>query len=160
MPPISITTPETVQRQWGAETTLVRTGTHCGKMLYRRAGTKGGFQFHLKEESHYLLSGLLKIRTASGEQIVTEGSAWTVPPFTVHQEEALKDSVIIEISDPTTDDRVSLEPDPGGLPSLTKAKAAHIADELAEGLLRRGNYYREVMHAIGDVADIKELANG
>lgn len=147
MPPISLTTPEVVSRNWGSEITLVRTDTHCGKLLLRKAGTKGGYQFHVKEESHFLLLGALKLRTASGEHIVEAGSAWTVPPFTVHQEEAITECVIIEVSDPTTDDRVSMELDPGGLPSMDDEQAAAKMIDLAQRLEGRANGYRMLASA-------------
>lgn len=125
-----ITKPTTQERNWGEEITVIRTPTHCGKILKRKAGTKGGFQFHVKEESHYLMVGRMLLRSLKAEKVVEtvveEGSAWTVPPGFVHQEEALTDCVIFEVGDPTEHDRYAIEPDPGGLPSMTDAQALQI----------------------------------
>lgn len=136
-----IQTPTVQTRNWGEEITLVKTRTHCGKLLKRNKGTKGGFQLHVKEESHYLHSGRLLLRSVDQgrvvETIVEAGSSWTVPPLFVHQEEALEDSVIIEVSDPTVNDRYAIEPDPGGLPSMTDADAIAILQRLEASLKTR-----------------------
>lgn len=144
-----IKTPETKVRNWGEEITVVKTRTHCGKILKRKKGTKGGFQFHVKEESHYLHEGRMLLRKIEQgrvvETIVEAGHSWTVPPLFVHQEEALEDSVIIEVSDPTENDRYGIEPDPGGLPSMSDADALLILQKLEENLKLRA----EDCHALG-----------
>jgi mannose-6-phosphate isomerase-like protein (cupin superfamily) len=133
---VTLTKPETLIRNWGEEQTIIRTKTHCGKILRRKRGTKGGFQLHVKEESHYLISGRLRLRSISNGQFVETdveaGRAWTVPPLFVHQEEALEDSVIVEVSDPTAHDRYAIEPDPGELPSMTDADAIAILHRLRD----------------------------
>ena len=125
-----ITKPTSQARNWGHEITVISTPTHTGKILKRIAGTKGGFQFHVKEESHYLMEGTLLLRSKQGgkvkETIVEAGHSWTVPPGFLHQEEALTDCVILEVSDSTSEDRYAIEPDPGGLPSMTDSQACEI----------------------------------
>lgn len=132
---------EILSRQWGEEIIFAFTDIHCGKVLKRKAGTKGGFQCHVKEEHHYLLSGRLLLRTKVGvdiiERIVIDGAAWTVPPLSVHQEEALTDCVIIEVSDPTQEDRFAIEPDPGGLPSMSDAHAIQELTQLKAAARRK-----------------------
>ena len=144
-----IQTPETKIRNWGEEITVVKTRTHCGKILKRKAGTKGGFQLHVKEESHYLHEGRMLLRSIRNgqvvETVVEAGCAWTVPPLFVHQEEALTDCVIFEVGDPTVEDRYAIEPDPGGLPSMTDADAIAILKKLEENLRLRA----EDCHALG-----------
>lgn len=136
-----IRTPEVQTRNWGEEITVVKTRTHCGKILKRKKGTKGGFQFHVKEESHYLHAGKMLLRKIERgkvvETVVEAGSSWTVPPLFVHQEEALEDSVIFEVSDPTENDRYGIEPDPGGLPSMSDADALLILQKLEANLKLR-----------------------
>lgn len=136
-----MTTPQIVTRNWGEEITVVKTRTHCGKVLKRKKGTKGGFQFHVKEESHYLHEGKMLLRRLEQgqvvETIVEAGQAWTVPPLFIHQEEALEDSVIFEVSDPTENDRYGIEPDPGNLPSMSDADALVILQKLEENLKSR-----------------------
>ena len=124
----------TLDRNWGQEVIAIKTPTHACKILVRKAGTKGGFQCHVKEESHYLAEGRLLLRhMVNGkpeEIVVEEGTTWTVEPLTLHQEEALTDCVIVECSDPTLDDRWAIEPDPGGLPSMDIQQAMEIAWDL------------------------------
>lgn len=148
-----INKPETQARNWGEEITVVKTRTHCGKILQRKQGTKGGFQLHVKEESHYLHAGQMLLRSLSPngelvETVVEAGSAWTVPPMFLHQEEALQDSVIFEVSDPTSNDRYGIEPDPGGLPSMTDADAIAILQRLEASLKLRSEDCRALAQHI------------
>lgn len=148
-----ITRPYVVARSWGEEITVVQTGTHCGKILERKAGTSGGFQLHMKEESHYLVKGRMLLRSIKqGKVVETEvwaGSAWTVPPGTVHQEEALTDCTVFEVSDPTEHDRYAIEPDPGGLPSMTDEDAMAILWQLIGRLGDRMNDCSRLHRQIG-----------
>lgn len=142
MPSVRFSPATTLERQWGEEIVVALTDTHAGKILKRKAGTKGGFQCHVKEESHYLLSGRLLIRTKDAtsstvETTVEAGSCWTVPPLTLHQEEALTDCVIFEVSDPTRNDRYAIEPDPGGLPSMSSDDAVLILRGLASAARKK-----------------------
>ena len=136
-----LTTPEVVSRNWGEEITVVKTRTHCGKLLLRKKGTKGGFQLHVKEESHYLYTGKLLLRAVVNgqvsETVVEAGQAWTVPPLFVHQEEALEDSILFEVSDPTAGDRYAIEPDPGGLVSMSDVEAIQILWRLRDAFTLR-----------------------
>ena len=50
----------------------------CGRIwpnlvLWRRKGTKGGFQCHVKEESHYLVSGDLLVEFIEGDLLAPVG---------------------------------------------------------------------------------------
>ena len=139
---MTIHVPETLIRNWGEEIVFAFTTTHAGKVLRRRAGTKGGYQVHLKEESHYVLEGALRLRWLDSDgqeqtRRVSAGEAWTVPPGVCHQEEACEDSVILEVGDPTREDRYALEPDPGGLPSMSDDQAVTILQRLGEAFRER-----------------------
>ena len=148
MPNVLLSEPKTLIRDWGEEILLIWRPTYCAKLLKRKAGTKGNLQYHVKEESHYLLSGRLLVRWDPGtgqltEQVFEPGAVWTVLPGVVHQEEAVTDCVEIEAGDPTLDDRVRMEqvygfaPD-GGLPSMTPLQAAQHLAGLGTAFLARG----------------------
>ena len=137
-----INSPLILHRNWGEEVIFAHTSTHAGKLLRRKAGTKGGYQLHVKEETHYVLEGALRLRwlNADGLELVrrvSAGEAWTVPPGTIHQEEALEDSIVIEVGDPTIEDRYAITPDPGGLPSMTDEEACDKLAMLAAALKAR-----------------------
>ncbi len=98
-----------------------------------RGGSKGGFQYHVKQESHYLLAGVLRLRIGRADGTIVEhhltaGAAWSLPPGVPHQEEALADCTILECADPIVDDRVRVDaayglPSASGLPSMTSDEA-------------------------------------
>lgn len=132
--------PEVTAREWGQEIALFG-DVHALKVLHRKAGTKGGLQYHAKTEMHYLLSGRLRLRGVRDGALYTQdvesGAAWLVQPGAVHQEEALTDAVVIEASDPTREDRVRVDAefgqDGGGtLPSTIRPERARILIEIAE----------------------------
>jgi len=118
------------ERDWGTETLLALvSGKYSLKSLKVRAGRMGGLQFHhKKDECGYLLSGTLIVRydNGDGELIETRlkpGAVFHFPPGVVHQEEAITDCEIIEVSTPHFNDRVRVEeryglPLSGGLPSV------------------------------------------
>ena len=118
-------------RPWGEELMLFAVpGAYTFKKLVMRKGAKGGLQYHhKKDEGGYLVSGELLIRYDAGdgnisERTVKEGECMHFPVGSVHQEEALTDCVIIEVSTPFLNDRVRVEEEYGlragdGLPSTT-----------------------------------------
>lgn len=120
-------------RPWGKELMLfVVPGSYTFKKLEMKAGTKGGLQYHHKKnEGGYIVSGELLVRyDPKGDGNLVErkcgpGDVVHFPQGAVHQEEALTDCVIIEVSTPYLNDRVRVEeaygmtiPE-GGLPSTT-----------------------------------------
>lgn len=116
-------------RDWGSEILLaVVSKKYSLKKLIMKAGTKGGLQYHHKKnECGYILSGKLLVRFDNGsgslnEKILGKGDTFQFPPGAVHQEEALTDCEIIEVSTPFFNDRVRVEKEYGlkeneGLPS-------------------------------------------
>ena len=120
------------ERNWGEETLLVlASGKYSLKKLFIKRGNAGGLQYHRKkDESGYIVSGKLLIRYQNDggqlEEIILEaGSTFHFSPGTVHQEEALEDTVIIEASTPHFNDRVRVENDfglkiEGGLSSTSE----------------------------------------
>lgn len=103
-------------RSWGTETLLALSpGKYSLKHLVVKAGSRGGLQYHhFKDESAYLVSGMLLLRYDDGtgrlvEKVVGPGASFRFPPGSVHQEEAITDCVLIEASTPHANDRVRME---------------------------------------------------
>ena len=121
-------------RVWGSETLVAFLPGHfTGKIMHMNKGTKGGLQYHrLKHEFGHLISGLLLLRYDAGdgklsERILEAGNDVEIPPFAVHQEEALTDCVLVEFSTPVFNDRVRVEtlyglPGEGGLPTTQESE--------------------------------------
>lgn len=135
---VAFPTPSEVgPRPWGKEILLALVpGAFSFKRLEMNAGHKGRVQYHHKKnEVGYLLSGTLIIRHdptgaadengkgALVERVLEPGAVFHFPTGSVHQEEAVTDCVILEVSTPFFNDRVGMEdhyglPVPeGGLPS-------------------------------------------
>lgn len=126
-------------RDWGEEILLVHApGLYTLKKLILKAGKKGGLQYHRKkDEATYILSGTLLVRYEDKdsnliEKILEKGDFLHFPTGCIHQEEAISDVVMIEVSTPFFNDRVRVESLFGqdianyGLPSTTE-------DEIIEG---------------------------
>tara|TARA_B100000886_G_C20251366_1_gene418948 strand:- start:288 stop:710 length:423 start_codon:yes stop_codon:yes gene_type:complete len=120
------------KRDWGKETLLAFIeNKYTLKKLFIKAGKKGGLQYHRrKNECALILEGNLIIRYDNGkgkiiEKKLKEGDCFHIPPKAIHQEEAVTDCLLIEVSTPHFNDRVRVEkkyglPEFDGLPT-TKA---------------------------------------
>lgn len=93
------------QRPWGKEeiVALVPEVATC-KLLYVKAGHKGRLQrHHRKDEAGHILEGEMLVRWADGdvlhEQLIRSGQSYHFPVGCIHQEEAVTDCVVIEVSD-------------------------------------------------------------
>ena len=126
-------------RPWGKEECLVLASKkYIFKRLTIRAGCRGGLQYHrLKDECGYVLKGKLKIILDDGSgKLVTfvkgEGDVFHFPPGLVHQEEALEDCIILEVTTPHANDRVRMESSYGivgsdkGLPTTKLCDVEHL----------------------------------
>ena len=121
-------------REWGEEILLVlSSGKYTMKKLIIKSGNKGGLQFHRKkDEAGYIVSGTMKIRFEDKngkieERLVSEGDWFHFPTGSVHQEEAITDVTLIEVSTPHFNDRVRVEEEFGfdvvpGLPSTKESE--------------------------------------
>lgn len=126
-----------IERPWGTEEIIAQTPTYMGKILRRKAGTKGDLQSHLKHESHYLLEGELGVYDEhQGYRVMRAGDAWHVSAGVVHQEEAITDCIELEVSEPTLDDRRVIE-SVTGLPSTTLEDRDQMARQLSRAYLTR-----------------------
>jgi quercetin dioxygenase-like cupin family protein len=107
--------PLSEQRPWGTEVVAALVpGVATMKLLYMKAGTKGRLQrHHFKDESGHVLKGRLLVRYTEGESIITvplkRGQSVHFPPGCIHQEEAVTDCVILEVSTPHRNDREGME---------------------------------------------------
>ena len=116
------------KRDWGTETLIhLAKGQWSMKKIFIKAGSKGGLQYHrIKNEASFLVYGELLIRYVNEgkllEKILTKGDSIHFPPSCIHQEEAITDCLLIEVSTPHANDRVRVEKDfnildESGLPS-------------------------------------------
>tara|TARA_B100000989_G_C19533044_1_gene471422 strand:- start:9161 stop:9607 length:447 start_codon:yes stop_codon:yes gene_type:complete len=104
------------KRDWGEETLLsIVENNFMMKKLVIKKGHKGGLQYHRKKnEVAIIIKGRLKIRydDLSGnlvEKVLTDGDVVHFPPGTIHQEEAIEESTLIECSTIHFNDRVRCE---------------------------------------------------
>ena len=103
-------------RPWGKEECLVRaSGKYLLKRLTIKKGCKGGLQYHrLKDECGYILAGKLRIVLDDGSGnlvslVKNPGDFFHFAPGVTHQEEALEDCIILEVTTPHANDRVRME---------------------------------------------------
>ena len=103
-------------REWGEETLLVLASEkYTMKRLSIKAGKRGGLQFHRKkDEASYIISGrmILRYENEQGklvDKVVGPGDWFHFPSGCIHQEIALTDVVMIEVSTPHFNDRVRVE---------------------------------------------------
>ena len=104
------------RRNWGKEILLsIVSKKYSFKFLEIKKGKKGGLQYHRKKnECGYLLSGKLLVRYDLGNKVLKKkllkkGDVFHFPPKLVHQEIAITDCKIIEVSTPHFNDRVRVE---------------------------------------------------
>lgn len=126
------------ERSWGTENLLVlASGKYTLKKLAIRAGNKGGLQYHrFKDEAGYVIKGSLEVTFENPEgmlesKLLSEGDWFHFPSGSVHQEKAVTDVEILEVSTPHFNDRVRVEKqfgldDSSGLPTT-------LIDDVIEG---------------------------
>ncbi|MBI3288715.1 MAG: cupin domain-containing protein [Elusimicrobia bacterium] len=106
---------ETVPKPWGRELIFAKAPKYVGKILVIEKGHRLSLQYHRKKhESLYVLRGRLGLRLGRTTRIVGPGSAFSIPPGTIHRFEAPKGRVtLIEVSTPEIWDVVRLKDDYG-----------------------------------------------
>ena len=108
---------ETVgKRDWGEEILLVLSqGKFTMKKLIIKKGFSGGLQFHRKkDEAAYIISGSLLVTYENEEGLLIkkklEKGEWLhFPNGSIHQETAITDVELLEVSTPHFNDRVRVE---------------------------------------------------
>jgi mannose-6-phosphate isomerase-like protein (cupin superfamily) len=111
--------PRRVEKPWGYELIFADTERYAGKLLYIKEGHRLSFQYHeRKDESIYIYSGelLLQLGTAdgwTGDITLRPGDCKRIETLTRHRMQAIKDTVIFEVSSPELDDVVRLDDDYG-----------------------------------------------
>lgn len=94
-----------IEKGWGYEEVFHNSPLYCGKLLVFHRGGKGSAHYHLKKtETWFIFTGSFILRTIdpkTAKQLETklnQGESVHIPVGTVHQLEALEDSVIFEVS--------------------------------------------------------------
>lgn len=125
------------ERDWGEEILLVISeGKFTMKKLKIKKGFSGGLQYHRKkDEAAYIVSGKLLVTYANEEgdllkKELHEGSWLHFPNGSIHQETALTDVEIIEVSTPHFNDRVRVEEQYGLNPNKYKGLPTTLEDEI------------------------------
>ena len=104
------------KRLWGKEILLALVSKkYSFNLLEIKKGKKGGLQYHRKkDECGYVLSGKLLVKYSLGgkklkQKILKKGDVFHFYPKLIHQEKALTNCKIIEVSTPHFNDRVRVE---------------------------------------------------
>ena len=103
------------KRHWGSEILiLIAPSFYTIKLLQINRDFKGGLQYHhLKTECGLILEGSLKVTTRRNglnvQSVLNKNDFFFFPPGFIHQESAIVDTVILEISSPHFNDRVRLD---------------------------------------------------
>jgi mannose-6-phosphate isomerase-like protein (cupin superfamily) len=108
-----------IRKPWGYELVWAHTPRYAGKILSIRRGCRLSLQLHQrKEESLYLLSGVLEVELEGEEGRTTccrarRGDTFHIPAGRRHRLRALTACRVLEVSTPELDDVVRLQDDYG-----------------------------------------------
>jgi mannose-6-phosphate isomerase-like protein (cupin superfamily) len=112
--------PRRVEKPWGWELIWAHSDRYCGKQLFVREGHALSLQFHReKDETIYVFEGRVEFEIGEAgsslpaSEVVGAGTAFRLPPGTIHRMRALEDSLLLEVSTPELDDVVRLEDEYG-----------------------------------------------
>lgn len=103
------------ERPWGyEELAALVPGVATLKLLSLRKGCKGRLQrHHRKDEAGHVLRGTLIVRYAEDrelrERVLGPGDSFYFPVGCIHQEEAVTDCFLAEVSTPFINDREGME---------------------------------------------------
>lgn len=106
---------EKIHKPWGHELLFAKAKKYVGKLLVINKGHRLSLQYHrVKHESLMVLRGQLKLLLGRKTKMIGPGTAFTIPPKTVHRFEAPNGRVtLIEVSTPELWDVVRVEDDYG-----------------------------------------------
>ena len=104
-----------VVKPWGYEEIWAHTDKYVGKLLHIRKGSRLSIQYHeIKEETIYVLEGILTLLTDKDRFDLPPGSVYHIPPGSMHRFTAsTEDVILIEVSTPELEDIVRVEDDHG-----------------------------------------------
>lgn len=106
-----------IEKPWGHEEILEINDKYMVKRLTMWAGHRCSLQYHhLKKETIYVLSGLLRIVQGTSQdnldsKVYRAGDTITIPPGLIHRMEGVEDAVYLEASTPEIDDVVRMVDD-------------------------------------------------
>lgn len=88
-----------ITKNWGYELVITNNKKYCGKILHFFKDKKGSAHYHkIKEETWWINSGKFLI-TKEKEMFMAEpGEIIHIPPYTIHQVEAIEEGEIFEVS--------------------------------------------------------------
>lgn len=104
-----------VAKPWGHEAWFAQTKRYVGKLLVINKGHRLSRQYHkVKHETLYVLKGRLWLELGRTKKTVGPGTAFDIPPKTIHRFEARYGRVtLLEVSTPEVEDVVRLSDDYG-----------------------------------------------
>ncbi len=111
--------PRKVEKPWGYELIFAHTSRYAGKLLYVKEGHRLSLQYHQKkDESIYVYQGELLLQMGSadgwiGSVVLKAGDCKRIETLTRHRMQAVKDTILFEVSSPELDDVVRLDDDYG-----------------------------------------------
>jgi mannose-6-phosphate isomerase-like protein (cupin superfamily) len=108
-------TVKTVLKPWGREIWYACNRLYVGKILFIKKGHRLSLQYHKrKHETLYTLKGRFILEKGGRKTVLGAGSAFEIPPKTVHRFEARFGPVtLLEVSTPQVSDIVRLADDYG-----------------------------------------------
>jgi len=116
---MSIKKPKIKLKPWGREIWFAHTKDYAGKILEIKKGERISLQYHdKKEETMYILHGKAKFTVGESEDklkeiILGSGEVIHFSPKMIHRAEAIKDTIIFEVSTADLDDVIKLHDDYG-----------------------------------------------
>ena len=105
-----------VNKPWGHEIRWAITENYLGKILFIKRGMRLSKQYHeVKDESIYILAGVLQLEVDDETIILKEGQSYRIKPGVVHRFCAPIDCSVrlVEVSTGEIEDVVRLEDDYG-----------------------------------------------
>lgn len=104
-----------IEKPWGFEEIWAHTDKYVGKLLHIKKGHRLSLQYHeVKEETIYVLSGVLTLITDKEHIILPPGETYHISPGDIHRFSAAEEDVtLMEVSTPDLEDVVRLEDDHG-----------------------------------------------
>ncbi len=156
VPSVSVFRPKDMgPRLWGQEELVcLMPGVAATKLIRMNAGFRGRFQMHWKRDEYgYILQGALRVRIGQKdgsvkEFLFSEGDSYHFPAGLPHQEEAIRDTIVVELSPALGNDRKGLEeeynlpaPDGGALPDSTPEEITTLEAWWEEGVISDGRPY-------------------